>query len=87
MSDYVMASIDNECLLCGSLTPENCHHELTEFQHTMNRLADIERKIEKIDGAITKTAEFIEKIQAEISPIVDKIMNGPLKAFFPKETK
>jgi predicted transcriptional regulator len=77
-----MASIDNECLLCGSLTPEDCHHELTEFERTMNRLADIERRIEKIDDAITKTKDFIQSLTDTVGPIIDKLSKNPiLKGF------
>ena len=80
MSDYDFGSLE-------SVPIDFPEIKLSDFEYTINRLKEIEDKIDKIESSITKTAEFIEKIQSEISPIVDKIMNGPLKAFFPKETK
>jgi hypothetical protein len=55
---------------------------MVQFQIVIDRIADIERKINKIDETITQTKTFIEKISDTAGPIIEKLSNNVfLKGF------
>lgn len=73
------------CSHCGAaLTVIDEKHdcELNQFHLVIDRIAAMEKKIDRIDKAITESKSLIKQVSDAVGPLIDKVSNHPvLKGF------